>query len=114
MAISLKGMRKITIDGEVFLWKIRRKVSHEEDHNDQLPIPVQHVSGGQVLFVFLGFTRAWGGYVNNSPTSITPKMIEPLIREAIFLGWKFSEPGNPIALVDGVLETDTRTAKWKF
>ena len=113
MAISLKGMRKITVNGEVFLWKIRKKVSHEEDHNTQIPIPVQHISGGQVLFVFVGFTRAYGGYINNSPKSVTPKMIEPLIREGIQLGWKYNEPGNPIALVNGVLETDTRTAKWK-
>lgn len=112
MAISSKGMRKITVNGEVFLWKIRHKMSHEEDHNDQYAIPVQHPSGGQLLFVFVGFSRAWGGYINNSPESVTPKMIQPLIEEAMKLGWKFNEPGKPIALVNGVLETDTRRAKW--
>ncbi|MGV3611334.1 MAG: pentapeptide repeat-containing protein [Fluviicola sp.] len=113
MAISLKGMRKITVSGEVFLWKIRKKMSHDENHNDQVMIPVQHNSGGQVLFVFVGFTRAYGGYINNSPKSVTPKMIEPLILEAILLGWKYFESGNAIALVNGKLEKDTRTAKWK-
>lgn len=112
MAISLKGMRKITVNDEVFLWKIRKKLSHEEAHNDQYPIPVQHISGGQVLFVFVGFTRANHGYYNESPESVTPGMIRPLIEEAIALGWKYDEPGNAISLADGALQKDTRTVKW--
>jgi hypothetical protein len=112
MAIALKGMRKITVNGEVFLWKIRKKISHDEAHNDQYPIPIQHISGGQVLFVFVGFTRAYGGYYNESPESVTPKMIRPLIEKAIQLGWKYSEPGNAISLLNDTLEKDSKTAKW--
>ena len=113
MAISLKGMRRITVNGEVFHWKIRKKISHDEAHNDQYAIPVQHHSGGQVLFVFVGFTRAYGGYYNESPQSVTPGMIKPLIEKAIQLGWKYHEPGNAISLVSDSLEKDTKTAKWK-
>ncbi len=112
MAISLKGMRKITVSGEVFHWKIRRKISHDEAHNDQYAIPVQHISGGQVLFVYVGFTRAYGGYQNNSPESVTPSMISPLIEKAILLGWNYKQEGNAISLIGNILTSDTKTAKW--
>ncbi len=79
-------MRKITVNGEVFLWKIRKKMSHEEKHNDQYPIPVQHISGGQVLFVFVGFTRANPGYSNESPESITPRYDPAFDRESHSFG----------------------------
>ncbi|WP_294674507.1 hypothetical protein [uncultured Fluviicola sp.] len=108
MAISLKGMRKITVNGEVFLWKIRKKISHNEAHNVEQAIPVQHISGGQVVFISIGFTRAYGGYDNQSPESVTPKMIQPLIEQAIGLGWKYGEPGNAIRLVRGALVKDTK------
>lgn len=108
MAISLKGMRKITVNGEVFLWKIRKKMSHNEAHNVEQAIPIQHISEGQLLFVSVGFTRAYGGYENNSPESVTPKMIQPLIEQAIQLGWKYDEPGNAIRLVHDSLVKDTK------
>ncbi|WP_343748645.1 hypothetical protein [Fluviicola sp.] len=107
MAVSLKGMRKITVNGEVFLWKIRRKISHNEAHNDDYAIPVQHHSGGQLLFVSVGFTRSYG-YQNDSPESVTPSMIRPLIEQAISLGWKYDKPGNAICLKTDSLSTDTK------
>lgn len=80
-------MRKITVNGEVFLWKIRKKISYNEAHNVEQAIPVQHISGGQVVFISIGFTRSYGGYDNQSPESVIPKMIQPLIEQAIGLGW---------------------------
>lgn len=101
-------MRKITVNGEVFLWKIRKKISHNEAHNDDLAIPVQHTSGGQVLFISVGYTRAYGGYENQSPASVTPQMIRPLIEQAMGLGWNYREPGNAIRLSRGALVKDTK------
>ncbi|MET1080716.1 MAG: hypothetical protein ABWY06_22120 [Pseudomonas sp.] len=110
MAIALKGMRKISVHKEIFLWKIRRKISHDEAHNVEYAIPVQHSGGGQVLFVFVGFTRAYG-YGNSSPASVTPGMIRPLIETAIGLGWQYNAPGNAISLVNGALQVDSKNAK---
>ena len=64
------------------------------------------------LFVVVGFTRVYGGYYNESPESVPPKMIRPLIEKAIQLGWKYKEPGNAISLLNGTLEKDSKTAKW--
>ena len=111
MAIALKSIRKITVNEEVFLWKIRKKISHDEAHNDQYPIPVQHISGGQALRCCRSY-KGYGGYYNESPESVTPKMIRPLIEKAIQLGWKYKEPGNAISLLNGTLEKDSKTAKW--
>lgn len=59
MGISRKGFRKITIDENQFLWKIRKNISHNERHNVPLGIPIQHIDGGQLLIVNLGYSRSY-------------------------------------------------------
>jgi len=111
LAIAKKGSRKITVQGETFLWRVRKKTSHEEWHDDQYGIPIQHESNGQLLIAYVGYCRS--DYPNReSVQSITPAMIENCITEAINLGWKYSFPGKPISLLEGKLQSDTRTAKW--
>lgn len=111
MAISKKGFRKIDVDGETFYWKIRKKISHEEAHNDQYGVPIQHQSEGQLLIAYVGFCRS-EGYGRQSVNSVTPSVIKRSILEAIGLGWKFDIPGKPISLVNGTLTVDTLTASW--
>ena len=112
MAISKKGCRKIQVSGETFLWKVRKKVSHDERHNDQLGIPIQHASEGQLLIVYLGYCRS-EDYGRESVVSITPTMISESIQEAIKLGWNYKEKGKPVALVNNTLTEDTKTSKYK-
>lgn len=117
MAINKKGYRKIEVRGETFLWRVRKKVSHEEGHADQLPIPVQHDNGGQLLFVFVDYSRAGykhdekGLVVLDRTFPITPSMIRAQIELAIESGWEFDKPGQAIALVDGKLNNDVRWSK---
>ena len=112
MALSKKGTRKIEVKGETFLWRVRRKISHSEQHNDQVGIPVQHDSGGQLLIIFAGYSRSVG-YGRDSLEKVTPSMIRDFILEAIDLGWKFHEENSPIALVEGKLLKDTKTPKYR-
>jgi hypothetical protein len=58
MAISKKGLRKIQVEGENFYWRVRKKISHDEYHNDQLGIPIQHESEGQLLIAYIGYCRS--------------------------------------------------------
>jgi hypothetical protein len=109
--MSTKGFRKINVAGENFYWKVRKRISHEEAHNGQLGIPIQHESKGQLLFVYIGFRRS-KDYGMESIQSVTPSIIKNCITEAIKLGWQFKTPGRPISLVNGKLTRDTRTAKW--
>lgn len=111
MAISKKGFRKIDVDGEIFYWKIRKKISHEEAHNTQYGVPIQHQSDGQLLIAYVGFCRS-RDYGRESVNSVTPSIIKRCIPEAIDLGWKFDIPGKPISLVNATLTEHTKTGGW--
>ena len=107
MAISKKGLRKINVNDEVFYWKIRRKISHNEAHNEEYSIPVQHESEGQLLFINVNFGRSYG-YGDEYIKSVTPVMIKEKIIEAINLGWKYNMNVNPISLSNSKLFNDTK------
>ncbi len=89
MALPKRGFRKITIDNNQFLWKVRKKISWDEIHNSTLKIPIQHIDGGQLLILCLGFSRSY--FENNNEFSITPRLIEKCIKKAISLGWNYHE-----------------------
>lgn len=112
MAISKKGLRKIQVSGEDFYWRVRKKISHDEAYNEQLGIPIQHESGGQLLIAYVGYGRS-KDYGRESLKSITPSIIKECILTAIDLGWQFDKKEKPISLVNGKLTTDTKSAKWE-
>ena len=112
MAIAKKGVRRIEVAGESFYWRVRKKISHDEAHDDQLGIPIQHDTGGQLLIAYIGYGRS-EDYGRNSLKSVTPAIIKDCILKAIDLGWQFDQLGKPVSLIDGKLTTDTKTAKWK-
>ncbi len=92
MVIPKKGFRKITIDENQFFWKVRKKISWNEIHNGSLGIPIQHVNGGRLLIVYIGFSRSY--FEKNNEFPITPSLIEKCIRKAIEAGWMYNEDGN--------------------
>ena len=89
MAIPKKGFRKITIDENQFLWKVRKKISWNEIHNTPLGIPVQHINGGQLLIINLGYSRSY--FDKNNEFSMTPSIIEKCIRRGIARGWNYDK-----------------------
>ena len=114
MAISAKGLRELVVAGEKFYWRVRKKISWDELHDDQIGIPIQHASGGQLLIAYVGYARSiYGAASRYAVRPITPGMIEGCIGEAISLGWKFNVPGKPVSIMDGKLSADTRVAKWR-
>lgn len=94
MSIPRKGSRKIAIDGEEFIWKIKKHPSHNERHNVGYEIPVQHVNGGQILLVSLGYCRSRYDRRNTYP--VTPSLIGRCIKYAVYDGWKFKEKLPPL------------------
>lgn len=105
MAISKKGLRKINVNGENFYWKIRKKISHNEAHNSEYRIPIQHEIEGQILFIQVRFCRSYG-YDLEPILAVTPRLIKQKIVEAINLGWQFQLKGNPILLSENKLITE--------
>lgn len=96
MAISKKGLRKIIVAHEAFCWKIRRKISHNESHNVEYEIPVQHECEGQILLINIGFYRS--EFYGLESMEITPNLIE-----SIELGWEYNKPGKAVKLMNGEL-----------
>ena len=116
MALAKKGLRTICVGGEEFVWKVRRKMSHEEKCSAQLCIPIQHISGGQLFIAHLDFSRsgyeAYGIPGAGILKNITPSIIENCINTAINLGWQFKRTGKPISILDGKLVSDTLVSRW--
>ena len=115
MAISKKGLRKIEVDGEEFYWKVRKKISHNEAHDEELGIPIQHKSDGQLLIACIGFCRSdypWTEHL----TSIKPSLIRTCILKAIELGWKYDQKGKPIKLILEEFTNDKSTSntRWRL
>ena len=96
MAIPKKGFRKITVDENQFFWKVRKKISWNELHNSPLGIPIQHIDGGQLLIIYIGFSRSY--FTENNEFPITPSLIKKCIRKAIESGWKYNEKGKQYEL----------------
>ena len=96
MAFPKKGFRKITDEDHTFLWKVRKKSSHNEKHNVPISIPIQFIDGGQVLLATIAYARSeYGEY---AMTEITPSLITKCIQKAIAEGWNFKENGKPYKL----------------
>ena len=92
MAIPKKGFRKVIVDDNEFLWKVRKKVSWNEIHDGQLGVPIQNVKGGQLLILTIGYSRSY--FIENNEFEITPSIIEICIREAIIDGWSHKTKGS--------------------
>ncbi len=88
MAFPKKGTRTIIVDTHIFLWKIKKCPSHNEKHDIQYEIPIQHILGGQVFLASVGYCRSVG-YHQNETFAITPALIEKCIRYAQSQGWDF-------------------------
>ena len=98
------------------MWKVRKKVSHEEKHEAQLAIPIQHIAGGQLFIAYIDYSRsgyeAYGIVETGKLKKITPAIIEYCIVKALNLGWQYASPGKPVSILDGKLEKDTLLARW--
>jgi hypothetical protein len=115
MTLLKKGQRTIEVDGEKFVWKIRRKISHEECHDAELNIPIQHISGGRVFIAHISYSRS--GYARqglretNDFKQVTPAIIASNIKAAIALGWQYKIMGKPISIIGGGFTENTWGAR---
>ena len=117
MTLAKKGLRTIQVGGKNFVWKVRRKVSHEEKYEAQLAIPIQYSAGGQLLIAYVEYSRsgyeAYGISGTGKLKKITPAIIEACIAEALNLGWQYASPGKPVCILNGKLAEDTFLARWQ-
>jgi hypothetical protein len=117
MTLAKKGLRTIEVNGEKFVWRVRKKVSHEEKHGASLGIPIQHIHGGQLFIAHISYARsgyeACGIEGTGTPTAVTPAAIKDCIIRAISLGWQYKSRGKPVSIVNDALTEQTLAAKWR-
>jgi hypothetical protein len=115
MTLAKKGLRTLEVNGEKFVWRVRKKVSHEEKHGAPPDIPIQYIHGGQLLIAHVGYARS--GYesygIEGAGTlkEITPAVIKDCIVRAIRLGWQYKSCGKPMSLMNDTLTEQTLAAK---
>ena len=116
MTLAKKGLRTIAVAGEKFVWRVRRKVSHEEKHGAPLDIPIQHLHGGQLFIAHVSYARS--GYEacemegTGTLRKVTPATSKDCIVRAISLGWQYKGSGKPMSIVNDTLTEQTLAAKW--
>lgn len=102
MSILIKGARKITIDGQVFLWLIRRKVTYGQGcfPGGHLHVAVQDVGkkGSTLVIETDRFhpkgLRTINPHCGGKDTPVTPSDVELWIKQAIKLGWQPKKSGK--------------------
>ena len=95
MSIPKKGTRKIIVDGQPFIWLIRRQATNmQADYGcGNLHVAVQHAEepGGRVSYHHhRHHPQCWG---TNEVRPVTPSDAAQWIRQAMQFGWQPQLPG---------------------
>ena len=111
MSIPIKGARKITVDGEQFLWLIRRKPTYGQEcfPGGCLHVAIQDIEQvGSTLVIVTDrpHPQGFGGNLSRN-ASVTPADIQLWIQEAKQLGWVPNRSGKSLTLkvMDDRLQT---------
>ena len=90
VSIIKKGSRKITIEGDIYLWHLR-------DNNVDISVVVQLMNEGQLLKRVYGLEEVF-----DNP--ITPSRVEKLIKLGLSKGWKPSSKKSKPFLIKRIHE----------
>ncbi|MEP6514738.1 hypothetical protein [Microcoleus vaginatus] len=97
MSIPKKGTRKIIVDGEPFIWLIRRQATYTQSCYacGNLHVAVQHADEpGSVLVIITDRPHPQGFTPTNEVKPVTPSDAAQWIRQAVQLGWQPRAIGN--------------------
>lgn len=95
MAINKKGSRLIIVDNEKYRWSIRKKPTYcQAAFGEKMTCAVESVGNrGCVLLITFPWRRNDYWLSAQEVTSVTPKLVETCIREALKQGWQPSVKG---------------------
>lgn len=99
MSIPQRGSRPITVDGDAYLWRIRKHPTRFEDRGASMTAAIQAAGAGPrcVLVVDFGVTRP-DSYMPPYRTGVTPVQIADVVRRALAAGWKPRDAGPSFAI----------------
>lgn len=99
MAITKKGSRNITVNGEAYRWKVQRKYKSADD---MLEVFIERAENGKtVLCIRTGFLRPDGAFSKIGDIHqgvVTPKNIASYIEQALATGWQPESNGSMFIL----------------
>ena len=101
MSIPKKGTRKIIVDGEAFLWLIRRQPTYTQEcfYGGNLRVAVEHAEQpGSVLVILTDLPHPQGLVSKQEVKPIIPSDVAQWIRQAVQLGWQPMRSGIPFQL----------------
>ena len=96
MSIPKKGTRKIIVDGQPFIWLIRRQATNmQADYGcGNIHVAIQHAEKpGSVLVILTDRPHTQGLTPTNEVKPVTPSDTAQWIRQAVQLGWQPQLPG---------------------
>lgn len=100
MALNKKGTRKITVDGEDYRWRIRKKPTYDQGaFGTAMTFAVEHSEApGSTLVVTTTMPRSDNWLLKKTSASVTPAHVARAIREALRAGWSPATSGPPFML----------------
>ena len=90
MGIPKKGSRKITVDGENFIWLIRR-----QPYIDYLNVAVEHAEGTGSKLIIIADRLVIKDCNLIQVKPVVPSEVTLWIHKAIKAGWEPKKPGKP-------------------
>ncbi|MEG3894442.1 MULTISPECIES: hypothetical protein [unclassified Microcoleus] len=96
MSIPKKGTRKIIVDGQPFIWLIRRQATNTQaDYGwGNLHVAVEHAEkAGSVLVILTDRPHPQGFTPTNAVKPVTTSDVAQWIRQAVQLGWQPQRSG---------------------
>jgi hypothetical protein len=97
MAICKKGARRIVVDGQTYLWSVRRKPTYSQglaESNLTGAVQLDSPDAGSVLVIDAGQPRP-DNWMGRTERTITPAEVSRCIREAQNAGWRPEVSGRP-------------------
>jgi hypothetical protein len=97
MSIPKKGTRKIIVDGEPFVWLIRRQPTYTQEcfHGGNLHVAVDRVAKlGSVLVIITDRPHPQGLASKQEVKPVTPSDVTQWMQQAMQLGWQPQLPGK--------------------
>ncbi|MGB3642540.1 MAG: hypothetical protein WBA39_33910 [Rivularia sp. (in: cyanobacteria)] len=99
MGIPKKGARKITVDGENFIWLIRRDPTCYSANVGYINVAVEHAeeTGSKLVIMADRLVMKEGNLIKFKP--VTPSEVALWIHKAIKAGWEPKKPGKPFEFI---------------
>ncbi|MFY0533456.1 hypothetical protein [Nannocystis pusilla] len=110
MSVPKRGARRIVVDGESYVWQLRRRPTPDQ-RSGRTPLLLAvaaHGGDGPAMIVRLHRPHP-GNEVGLASAAVTPREVAELVREGIRAGWQPARPGRQFILTSRLAARGPRT-----